>query len=419
MKRSIIYLGLVLSYNAMAYELPSFIDPADIEDAKLECINQPVSYSDTEQKYVDMLWQETLEYIEGYAIGLTHGNSNSCTNSALSITETNTPDMHGPHHECIMSNLDMQRMVKEIYQVLGNKDQAKQCFSARVGKEGLYTPDTKFMDASPVAKWLNRPSLKSYYQTVGDEMLSKSGIRFSEDFFDSVTGDEMQMPDSFAKDISANKLPNLWGAVGWVPMYSKQDHRSLVAGSPYFRGGYAYAEVFGPWGLLQIAKINGAKVEAEIGMTVQALDTFYPYHLHIAQENYTTIRTPRCENKINQFIVSTENGVLEKLSEEEGYSVFKFDGMNTPNVDHYWASTTPSRDPIIYIPSNSIHAFDLSEECDLEKEPAAHVAVWARSTVPSYGGTTLCELQDASLPKDAINRREATVTCKPMHKLFK
>ena len=43
------------------------------------------------------------------------------------------------------------------------------------------------------------------------------------------------------------------------------------------RGGYAYAEIIGPYGLIQIDSINGEKVGIEIGMTNQVLFSKFYY----------------------------------------------------------------------------------------------------------------------------------------------
>ena len=64
------------------------------------------------------------------------------------------------------------------------------------------------------------------------------------------------------------------------------------AGGDRFRGGYLYAELMGPWGNLRIEEIDGEKVGAEIGMTVQLFNTSYPFHYHHPQEIYMTLTKP-------------------------------------------------------------------------------------------------------------------------------
>ena len=83
-----------------------------------------------------------------------------------------------------------------------------------------------------------------------------------------ITGDDVVTPDAFPFDITANALPNLWSAAGWVPMYaadSERNKKNFIK----TRGSYAYAEILGHWGLIRIDEINGIKVGAEIGMVNQ------------------------------------------------------------------------------------------------------------------------------------------------------
>lgn len=396
--------------SPVAIALPTYIDTESVNDAEFSCINEPVEYSVSEQKLVDVLWEETLTYLEGYARALTKSDNSTCKNSALAITETNNPDLSGPNYQCIMDNIDMQVMVKHIHAVLENPDKAKQCFSAKKDHKGLLSPSKKLSKKSVVAKWLNRPEMSQYFKGQSNTALKNEGIKFADNFDEMITGADVKMPGNFPFDISANALPNLWASVGWVPMYSRTDARSITAGESSFRGGYAYAEVMGKWGLLQINSINGEEVGAEIGMTVQKVDSFYPYHFHIAKEIYHTIREPQCLNSTKQLIISENNPVLT-----QGENGLVYDGSNIEDVDHYFVSTTPEKDPLIYIPTNSIHAFDLKEHCEVKPDGSAHVAIWARSVTPSYGGTTLCELSDDKLEKSEINNKHANVTCKPVN----
>ncbi|WP_051435719.1 hypothetical protein [Shewanella fidelis] len=401
-----------------AYAVPDFIDEKTVENAEFSCINAPVKYSAAEQKHIDVLWQETLKYVEGYAVALTSSDSEQCQSSALAMTETNRPGLTGPTYQCIMDNRDMQVMVKHIYAVLNNPDKAKQCFSAKKDSTSLLSPSETMTQGSAVARWINRPEMKDYFANLSDKALNKAGIEFADNFAEMITGSDIQMPANFPFDISANALPNLWASVGWAPMYSKEDHRSLTAGESAFRAGYAYAEVMGKWGLLQIDKINGEEVGAEIGMTVQRMDSFYPYHFHIAQEIYHTIREPACLNSTKQLILKENNPALKVLERTSEYTKLNYNGQDIKDIDHYFVSTTTEKDPLIYIPTNSIHAFDLKEHCEAEPKKSAHVAIWARSVTPNYGGTTLCELQDKSLDKSNINNKNANVDCKPVKYKF-
>lgn len=419
-KKIFIGLFLLTSFSTTAFStgLPSFIDKDFVNNAEFKCLVQQPEYSPEEKKLVDILWKESLQYLDAYAQALTANSSNSqCLNSDQAITETNNPSLSGPVRQCIMENRDMQLLVKHIYAVLHNQEKAFKCFTPQMGVKGLYNPSAELTSASPVAQWLNRPSLGDYYAQNKNMKIKDAGVNFYSNFHKMVTGNEIVMPASFKVDISANKLPNLWASVGWVPMYSFHgSERNENAGEGEFRAGYAYGEVMGNWGLLQIDTINGEPVGAEIGMTVQAMGTFYPYHFHNIQEIYHTIRTPKCLNSIKQFVVGQNNQVLKVIAEDETSRTLEFNGSQTINVDHYWAATTPHEDALLYIPRNSIHAFNLKENCEATPEESAHVAVWARSTGHDknndYGTTLVCELKDKSLPKEAINRKDADVICR-------
>lgn len=77
-------------------------------------------------------------------------------------------------------------------------------------------------------------------------------------------------------------------------------------------------------------------------------------------------------------------------------------------------STTPESDPLIYIPRNSLHAFDLKEQCEPDPDRDAHVTLWARTKAQDqndYGNTNVCTLVDKTLAKVQINKRTANVSC--------
>ena len=121
-----------------------------------------------------------------------------------------------------------------------------------------------------------------------------------------VTGEKVKTPKNFPYDVSARSLPNLWASVGWFPMYAEESERNQK-NFANVRGGYAYAEILGHWGLLRIDEINGQKVGAEVGMTVQAVNTLYPYHNHATSELYYTMRQPSCVNQFKTFAIRDTN----------------------------------------------------------------------------------------------------------------
>lgn len=393
-----------------------------MSNAEFKCINDDLNNSERDNDNLCVLWNETLTYLESYAVTLTTSINKSCYHSDVSVVETKSSDSGLKKKQCIMENIDMQKLVKHIYTIILNKDKAYQCFSAQKYNKELYVPSKELENISSVAKWLNRESLEDYFKNHTEGKIKENGILFSRNFKKMITGNSIQMPKSFPIDISANSLPNLWASVGWIPMYSGNDKRSIDTGSERFRAGYAYGEIMGHWGLLQIDKINNESVGAEIGMTIQAMNTFYPYHFHNIPEIYYTIKQPRCRNQIKQFIVDKNNVVLKEIENTEHYRALEFNGADTNDIDHYWISTAPNKDPLIYIPRNSIHAFDLTATYENTSESDVHITIWARSTSNEkkndYGTTLLCELKNKNLPSNKINSKTANVICKQNYHIY-
>lgn len=405
-----------LSMNALAKtDIPSFIDSEYIKNAEFICRNAPYNYSDEEKILVDKLWAETIIYLETFAKALSTSQSTNCINSDKAIIQTGSSgSSNKPIQQCIMDNEDVKILVKHLYTITHNQEKAFQCFSPQKGTDGLYSPNDTLERRSDVAMWLERPSLKTYYQNSDSLQIQAAGIKFSEQFYSVTTDDSIEMPLNFIDDISARALSNLWASVGWVPMYSTNTERNQHTGDQNFRAGYAYAEIMGHWGLLQIDSINGEAVGAEIGMTVQSGDTFYPYHHHDTNEIYYTIREPSCNGGIKQFVVSPESSLFTVLSSEPNKLDIQLVGSQIKDLDKYWASTTPSKDALLYIPRNSIHAFNLTEKA-CSNQDYAHVTVWARTNAheknKDYGTTNICQLKDETLPKEAINKTNTDIIC--------
>lgn len=417
MKKQLALIMLVFcSMNTLAKtDVPSFIDSKSIENAKFICRNAPQNYSDEEKILVDKLWDETIIYLGTLAEALSTSQSPDCTNSDTAIRQTGSSiSPNKPIRQCIMDNRDVQVLVKHLYTIVHNKEKAFQCFSPQKRIDGLYSPNDTLERQSDVAMWLKRPSLHKYYQNSDKVQIQTAGTKFSEQFYSVTTDDSIKMPLNFVNDISARALPTLWASVGWVPMYSTNTERNQHTGDENFRAGYAYAEIMGHWGLLQIDSINGEAVGAEIGMTVQSGNTFYPYHHHDTNEIYYTIREPSCNDGIKQFVVSPEENIFTLLSSLPNQLVIQLEGSKIVDLDSYWAPTTPSKDALLYIPRNSIHAFNLTEKkCD--NQDYAHVTVWARTNAheknEDYGTTNICRLKDTTLPKDTINKINPDIIC--------
>ena len=131
-----VLLGLSLMVGAQASELPNFLDKNDIQNAEFKCLTKPTKYTADEQKYVDILWNETLSYLNAYAKALTNPDQSNCLNSDEAMIDSTD----GVKKMCIMDRRDMRIMVKNIYQVVNNPDKAKQCFSAREDVDWIYSP---------------------------------------------------------------------------------------------------------------------------------------------------------------------------------------------------------------------------------------------------------------------------------------
>ncbi|PKG55445.1 hypothetical protein, partial [Shewanella sp. GutDb-MelDb] len=371
-------------------EIPDFLDANEIKSAKFSCLAEQAKYSADDQKYVDILWDETLTYLKAYAIALTNDQTSGCLNSDSAMIDST----EGGQRMCLMDRRDMKLMVKNIYQVINNADEAKKCFGAREDVAWIYNPGGELTENSPVAKWLNRTTFETFFkEKVTNPEVKKLGKSFTDNFYKMVTGDEVKMPAVFPYDISANALPNLWAAAGWFPMYAEESKRN-DKNFNNIRGGYAYAEIFGHWGLLRIDEINGEKVGAEVGMTVQSVDTLYPFHNHAISEMYYNMRVPACTNQFKTMAIREDSPLVTTVKEDDKIRRVQFD-EGQHNSQTMWLSGSSEQDPLIYFHQNTIHAFDVDGSCEAKPEERAIVSVWARSNANDkrndYGTTLLCE----------------------------
>lgn len=390
MKYNMLLVTMLLSSSSIANELPSFLDSNDINDAEFICLGEEQAYSKSDQKYVDILWDETLQYLQSYAIALTNSENGPCLHSDLAMYDST----EGGKNMCIMDRRDMKLLVKNIYQVINNPHKAKKCFGAREDVDWIYSPGGKLAQNSPVATWLRRTTFDTFFDTkVTNKEVRKLGKEFTKNFTEMVTGSEIKMPSAFSTDISANTLPNLWAAAGWYPMYAEESKRN-DKNYNNIRGGYAYAEIFGHWGLLRIDEINGEKVGAEVGMTVQSVDTLYPYHNHAISEIYYNMRVPACANQFKSFAVREDSPLIKTVKEDDKVRQIQFDA-GQHNGHTMWLSSSADSDPLMYFHQNTIHAFDIDGSCEAKPEERAIVSVWARSNAHDkrndYGTTLLCE----------------------------
>lgn len=403
MKKTFVAMSLLIANSALASELPDFLDVNDINNAVFKCLGDAPTYSKVDQKYVDQLWDETLTYLRAYASALTNGEKSHCLNSDEALFDST----EGGKKICVMDRRDMKLMVKNIYQVINNADKAKQCFGAREEVDWIYNPGGELTKNSPVAQHFKRTTFDEFFETkVTNKEVQKLGKLFTKNFYKMVTGDEVKMPSAFPYDISANALPNLWAAAGWFPMYAEESKRN-DKNFNNIRAGYAYAEIFGHWGLLRIDEINGEKVGAEIGMTVQSVDTLYPYHNHAVSEMYYNMRVPACTNQFKSFAVREDSPLVHTIKEDDKVRRVQFDAAQH-NGHTQWLAGSYQQDPLIYFHQNTIHAFDVDGSCEAKPEERAIVSVWARSNAHDkrndYGTTLLCE--SAKKPGTPANKDE-------------
>ncbi len=238
-----------------------------------------VPLATTERKLVDQFWAESLIYLGQYLKAL-ETPTGQCKNSAQATVQTYNETGKSQTH-CILEYRDVKLIAKHLRAILAEPNKAKSCFDPQKNytQIALFTPSAQVQQLSATAAWINRPLLTDYYQRIGGS-IGAAGMELNQNFVAVAT--VTNTSSHWSSDVSIKRLPTLWSSVGWIPMYAE----SPQAGSDRFRGGYLYAELMGPWGNLRVTEIDGETVGAEIGMTVQLSNTFYPYHFHHPQEIY-------------------------------------------------------------------------------------------------------------------------------------
>ena len=405
---------LPLSVFASGSNLPEFISADDLKNPVFECLNASdatEAYTPAERKLIDQLWDETLTYLRAYAHAVTTDTTGRCRNSDTAVYETTD----GIKSFCITDRRDVQLAVKHIHQILANPDKAKACFSPRRSDKSLTMPSGELLKKSPVAQWLKRTTLHDFFSNeIKNKEVQKYGLKFAENFDQMVLGEALHTPSQFGIDVTANALPNLWAAAGWLPMYAADSDRNR-RNFMNVRGGYAYAEVMGHWGLLRIKSIYGVPVGAEIGMTVQQVGTLYPYHNHAISEMYYTLREPASINQLKSFAVRDSNPRVKTVGENKDYRKVEID-TSVPDEKSMWANTAWNFAPLVYFHENTIHAFQMDADGEKDPDSKAMVAVWARGnaddTRNDYGNTRLCENADQP---DTPALRGGKIRCELTH----
>ncbi len=371
------YAGLLLG-SVLASSQVLAADFVCQEDVKAR------TYSAEEQKLVDQFWAETLTYLGQY-LETIETPSGDCKDSAQATIQTFDSKTGKQQTRCIMKYRDMELLAKHLGAVLAEPDKAKRCFDPQKDYDAftLYTPSAKVQALSPVSAWLERPLLTDYYRKMGGA-IGEAGLELNDNFV-AVTS-RTDTTARWTKDISIKGLPALWSSVGWIPFYAENP----AAGTDRFRGGYLYAEVMGPWGNLRIEEIDGEKVGAEIGMTVQLFNTSYPLHYHHPQEIYMTLTKPQCVDQNKYMVMHWDSDEFKHERTDEGWKV-EIDG-SSDKWKQWFANQDSNKEWLTYFERNAIHAFHAKEGCNQTIENSGLVTVWARSTSrDNEQSTRLCK----------------------------
>ncbi|MBU3021205.1 dimethylsulfonioproprionate lyase family protein [Aestuariibacter sp. A3R04] len=328
----------------------------------------------------NILWSQTLTYLQGVREILTENNG--CNDGPLAVVETNDGGGNVAR-QCVTKYQDVQKAIKHLDSVLKEPDAARKCFDTQKHYDAfpLYSANDDIKAKSTVAAWLDRPTLVAFYQQKSGE-LKDAGLSLANDFWAILQ--QSKMPYYLKTDISVRQLPDLWAAVGWLPFYADSEKAHNVR----FRGGYAYAEVMGPWGLLRIKTIDGEPVGAEIGMTVQLSDTFYPYHYHHPQEFYMPLTSASCGDEHLFFVAQEDSALFERHSRQDGFYI---DADPSADLPAWFIPQSPNGNNFTYFERNAIHAFNVGKGCS--NQPSGLVSVWGRTTArDNEQSTRLCEV---------------------------
>ena len=261
---------------ALVYEIKENED-SESSKASIKCLSQKATaVRSVDRVHLDLLWDETISYLNNYAKTL-ESKSASCK-TRLASTLSFSSDRSKPK-ECLDRHYDVVLMVQHLNQIVANKDAAKKCFDPSMSQvypksfRG-FTPHKNMKSFSTVAKWLNRETFQEHYGEKTE--VYKKLSNFADGFLENLKSAETSA--QWYDDPTIDNYPHLWASAPWIPMYVDKFH----AGPTNFRGGYAYAEILGPWGMLRIDEINGTKFQGEVGITNQKGSSFYPPHYHYA-----------------------------------------------------------------------------------------------------------------------------------------
>jgi len=343
-------------------------------EARITCYEEgKTEWSVEEGKLRDLLWEEVISYLDAYQATLQKNNEFCRTVNGTTATKI---DGGQSENKCLDYYHDISLMIDQVKTVVDNADTAKKCFDPTMTALGAelrgYSPSDELTGTSAVAGWLNRPTFRDAYPAI-DSILDHLDD-FGDEFLEILLHSESS--SQWTKDATIHGLPNLWASAPWIPMYMDEE----FAGNHRFRGGYAYAEIMGPWGMLRVDEIDGVAFQAEIGITNQRSGTFYPGHFHYQQELYVTLTKPSCEGQ-NQFLLLDENS----------------DSFKLPDWSPYYMDMDHEDNWVLYIERNDLHSF-IAGDCQDPGLKSGLVTAWARTIVrEGLNQTTgLCRTIDAA-----------------------
>lgn len=354
-------------------------DDAGSSEIAITCLDgvEQMVFEGEDAEMVDLIYAELLEYLDAYQDALARGMADCDTAVATTGSESVAG---GVVTSCVGDYQDIAAMIKHVKQVVDHPDEAKKCFDPTMitvdaAFRGL-TPSAAMRDTSTVAQWIDRPLYAETYD--GQEPLEVITREFGDDFL--ATLQNASKSSRWKSDVTIAGLPHLWASAGWIPFYIDRPE----AGNDAFRGGYAYAELMGPFGMLKIDQIDGEVFQGEIGLTNQRAGTFYPSHFHFPQEVYITLTPPSCADQYQYMLIDETSALTDAASWEP-----------------YFISMDPEDEWLFYIEPNNLHSF-IAGDCGGAAAKTGLVTAWARTVVRDgqSQSTNICTGANGETPAD-------------------
>ena len=331
-----------------------------------------------------VLYEQTLEYLRKFLHLLQSDIKNCKTSSQVILTSYPATTT-----SCAMNHPELRAIIEQSHKILEYPDDFRSCFRLDASDSGKFTPSIALQELSDVANDVNRPLLSTYFEEEGfSHELKTAGKHLSQNFVSFIS--DIVEPEQY-RSMSFLGLRDLWASVGWIPLYAERTENSLT---PQFKGSYLYAEVIGPSGLLRIDSIENEPFNLELGMTVQAVGSFYPYHHHLPREIYIDISKNDCLAEEVYFLSNWDQVEFPELKVQSGAVIVMPASRDWEN-----RFSKPEGGEIRYIDRNFVHSFYPKNNCANSKAKGL-VSVWARTeSTLSDQHTRVCEL---------VNQEEAS-----------